>query len=681
MNKKIFSLCIVILFMFGNFTYVHAASDTTPPVITGMTWSSSELQVGDKLDIQISASDAESGIHFGDVDTSIYIKNSISEVYKCAQLAYDDVTNKLKASFSITSDMQSGEWILYFITLKDNAGNKKFFHASDFSKEYKINILGGIKDTTPPVITEMTWSASKLQVGDKLDIEIAASDAESGIHCGDVDTGIYIENSVSGIYRWADLAYDGVTNKLKASFSITSDMQSGEWILYFISLKDNAGNQRFFHASDFSQEYKVNVISNISDTTPPVIKSMTWSASELQAGDKLEVLIDAVDAESGIHFEDVDTSIYIEDKNTGIYKCQILSFDDTTNMLKATFTITPDMSAEQWSLYFISLKDNTGNKIFYHPSDLSQEYTLNIKSVFQGTENKPILKGSQFNPLQGVTARSTFEGDFTSNLKYSSSVNSDIEGIYLVKYEATGKSGNVYTDYRWISVVDNLSYDESGNLQQPYFNKDINISMSNIIDSNSINITKDGSNYGLSSDGVISEEGNYKLSFRNSAPQNSFQPYLLKPSSPSLKESQAYIQPGDLEFTIDKTVPNILQCIPQTTKEGTFISADKFVKATDNSSLTYKYVTEPEWNKIGNQNIGIMVTDSAGNYTTKTVKLTVLDKCDIDRDGSVSVLDLAAAAKNYNSKENSALWNSSFDFNKDGIIDIYDLVISSKRIK
>ncbi|MBL4934707.1 DUF5011 domain-containing protein [Clostridium sp. YIM B02515] len=535
-------------------------------------------------------------------------------------------------------------------------------------------------DVTPPIIKNMTWSATELQVGDKLLVEIDATDIESGINFGSFDTSVYIKHKITGAYKAQQLAYDESSKKLKATFNITTDMQAGEWALYFVSLKDNAGNQKYYHQSDFSQEYKVNIISSVTDITPPSISGMTWLSNELQAGDKMLVEIDATDTESGINFGSLDTSIYIKHKITGVYKAQQLAYDESSKKLKATFNITTDMQAGEWVLYFVSLKDNAGNQKYYHQSDFSQEYKFDLKSVFQGTENLSIEKGAQFSPLNGVKAICSFEGDFTDKITFTGIVDSNAEGIYLLKYEAIGKNGDVYRDYRWVSVVSNLAYNENGEMEGTFFNKEISLNLSNLVNLNSINLTRNGNSYVLSDNSTISEEGKYILSFNSNVNQVNPMKRSLKASSAVLSESPTNIQPSNFEFMIDKTSPEVLECYPQTIDEGAQISPNKFVKVSDNNKLSYEYLTEPIWTKIGEQSVEVLVKDLAGNQVTQEAKLTIIDKCDIDRDGKISIIDLASVAQNYNVKSTQVNWNLRFDFNKDNIIDIFDLVTCSRRL-
>ncbi|SHH55729.1 immunoglobulin-like domain-containing protein [Clostridium intestinale] len=652
MQKKILSLLVIFFLLFVNYTFVQASDDITPPKINGIVWSATEIRVGDKLEVEIDASD-ESGINIG-YDSSVFIQNKITKVNRAEYLKYDEVSKKLKATFNITSDMQLGEWELYFISLKDNAGNQKYYYQKDFSEIYKINLINGSIDIMPPVITDMIWSVSESQLGKKLSVEIDASD-ESGISIG-FGTNIFIRNSVlTQVTMSRDLRYDEVSKKLKAEFDVNSDIQTGEWELYFVSLKDSIGNQKYYSQSDFSKVYKVNLGTSI-DVTAPIINDMTWSSTELQVGDKLTVEIDAVDYDSGINI-DSRASISIKNKITGVEKTEYLNYDELSKKLRATFNITSDMQLGEWVLDSILIKDKIGNQKVYSKSDFFKEYKFNLKSVFQGCENKKIRIGEKFNALEGVKASSTFEGVFTDKVKYFGNVDSSKEGIYLIKYEAIGKNDNLYEGYRWISVINDLTYDNSGELNENYFNKDIVLNIPDLIDLSSLKISKNYESYNLDTKRIISEEGYYSVSFdSNNTRQLNF------------------------EFTIDKTSPVVYAAykVLNVIEDG-YVKPEKLIMRFE-ENLNLKYSPEPDWGKIGRQNVNILVSDLSGNQVNQEATLIINDKCDIDYDGTVSILDLAAVAKNYNFVSSKPNWNQRVDINKDGIVDIFDLTIIARRI-
>jgi len=146
--------------------------------------------------------------------------------------------------------------------------------------------------------------------------------------------------------------------------------------------------------------------------------------------------------------------------------------------------------------------------------------------------------------------------------------------------------------------------------------------------------------------------------------------------------TSSQIQPSSLDFTIDKTAPNIVNILPQTTDEGIQVAADKFISATDNcGDIKYSYSQQPDWLKIGKQDVEIVVKDLAGNTAIQKTALLTYDKCDLDRNEDVSIIDLAKEASNYNINSSAPSWNNRYDFNKDNTTDIFDLVILSKRLK
>jgi hypothetical protein len=77
------------------------------------------------------------------------------------------------------------------------------------------------------------------------------------------------------------------------------------------------------------------------------------------------------------------------------------------------------------------------------------------------------------------------------------------------------------------------------------------------------------------------------------------------------------------------------------------------------------------------------IVDCAGNnisLTRKAIAIIDYDLPDVNKDDAIDILDLACAAKAYNSKLNEENYNQDFDQNKDNRIDIFDLVLISKNI-
>lgn len=393
-----------------------------------------------------------------------------------------------------------------------------------------------------------------------------------------------------------------------------------------------------------------------SDTTPPVIDNIIISnKEEVKPGDTLNIIIEASDTESGF---DENTYCEIDLFNGSRYIFALRpKYNAGTGNFELDYIIPSDMQSGNWWIHSVVLQDRAGNSKVLNNHD-STKYNFNINSSFRGTENKVIKKGEVFNPLQGVTFSNNVEGNLTNRLEYYGQVNINKEGLYLLKYVVKGNNGDIYEDYRWITVCDNESVDNVS-----YFKNDVEVNISGI-DNNVLNIVKDGQGYNVSNDGIVYEEGEYTITLNNTR--------VITGTDSN----------DAISFVIDKTLPVIDGIKINSIIEDEKIDASEFLNVRDNNGqVNVEFVNEPKWSQVGLQNITLRVKDLAGNYIEKTIEVNIKDKCDLNDDGVVDILDLSDISLRYNKNKDEINWNSRLDLNKDNIIDIFDLVICAKRIK
>nr|WP_172692235.1 leucine-rich repeat protein [Paeniclostridium sordellii]AUO31860.1 hypothetical protein [Paeniclostridium sordellii] len=76
----------------------------------------------------------------------------------------------------------------------------------------------------------------------------------------------------------------------------------------------------------------------------------------------------------------------------------------------------------------------------------------NDKPVISGTDNVSIKEGTLFNPMAGVTATDTEDGNITKDIKVTGGVDTDKPGKYELTYTVTDKDGNTTTVKRIVTV-------------------------------------------------------------------------------------------------------------------------------------------------------------------------------------------------------------------------------------
>ena len=142
-------------------------------------------------------------------------------------------------------------------------------------------------------------------------------------------------------------------------------------------------------------------------------------------------------------------------------------------------TESSTMIGTQYTNSYIPILDEkvVGNQLWYQvPLDVSgtqarygwmlQSYSGVLITKEQSTVpnqlpvitvgDKTVIQGTSFNPLEGVKASDTEDGDITSQVKVASStVNLDVPGNYQVTYEVTDRSGQKVTKTITVTVTAN----------------------------------------------------------------------------------------------------------------------------------------------------------------------------------------------------------------------------------
>lgn len=183
-----------------------------------------------------------------------------------------------------------------------------------------------------------------------------------------------------------------------------------------------------------------------SDTTPPVINSISINARSLSGGEKLLFKISGDDDLSGIY------SIMIEYHLKSDHKQKLsIEFDNqsSSNIFSGTYKIPEKTSPGEWEVFAIQVWDNAGNRQLYVAPDLhdlgNMDFTVKKK---QGADITPpilesiIIKNKVISAPGKIEVTAVAIDDKSSNVK--------VQVTYLIADEQHAISlskttGNTYT--------------------------------------------------------------------------------------------------------------------------------------------------------------------------------------------------------------------------------------------
>ncbi|XRG77736.1 immunoglobulin-like domain-containing protein [Rossellomorea sp. GAMAL-10_SWC] len=232
------------------------------------------------------------------------------------------------------------------------------------------------------------------------------------------------------------------------------------------------------------------------------------------------------------------------------------------------------------------------------------------KPVFSGAGDTIIQVGSSFDSKSGVTVTDNVDGDLTSKIQVSGSVDNQKPGEYQLVYSATDSAGNTTTSIRKITVIDSTKPVIHGTAD-----KKINInskfdSMAGVsaVDNVDGELTKS-----IKVTGIVDtkKKGSYTLT------------YTVSDKFRNLTTAKKTIT------VIDNIPPVIYGAVNKTININTNFNPITGVTAKDNvdGSLTklIKVTGTVNTKKIGTYTLKYTVTDYSGNRMVLPRKITVKD--------------------------------------------------------
>ncbi|MBC2390787.1 immunoglobulin-like domain-containing protein [Listeria booriae] len=341
-----------------------------------------------------------------------------------------------------------------------------------------------------------------------------------------------------------------------------------------------------------------NTISNATDDA---------TAFKMEYGVDMDALFDA-DTVSNIVLTRNDGQTYTVTKEQLLNHQVELPFDSPTN----TFTLTYDVQVKADASPKGTMMKVSGigkvNGVKY-TSENSIKLAIPGDSPVITASDKTLKKGGSFDPMAGVTASDTEDGDVTGNITVTANdVNVNQEGTYHVTYSVTDSDDNTTTKTITVTVTSNdapvITAADKTVKKGASFDPMAGVTASDTEDGNvtdKVTVT--------ANDVDTSAVGTYHVTY-------------------SVTDSDGNTTTKTITVTVTSNDAPVITASDKTLKKGGSFDPMVGVTASDveDGNVTDKVTVtanDVDTSAVGAYHVTYSVTDSDGNTTTKTITVTV----------------------------------------------------------
>ncbi|MGE7758826.1 immunoglobulin-like domain-containing protein [Peribacillus sp. NPDC097895] len=325
-----------------------------------------------------------------------------------------------------------------------------------------------------------------------------------------------------------------------------------------------------------SSAYISNSLSNVApiqDTNKPVISGVASKSIPFNSTFNPKTSVKAKDDKDGDLTSAIRVEGKVDTKKVGTYNLTYTVADRAGNIAKVTREIT--------------VYDQ-------------------VKPVISGAGNKTIKLNSSFNPKTNVSAKDNADGNLTSKIKVTGTVNTKKKGTYTLKYTVTDQSKNTATVTRKITIDGTKPVISGANSKTIAYNSTFN--------------PKSGVTAKDNLDGNVTS----KIKVTGTVNTKKKGTYTLKYTITDQSKNTATVT---RKITIDSTKPVISGAKSKTIAYNSTFNSKSGVSAKDNldGSLTSKIKITGTVNtkKKGSYTLTYTVTDKSKNKAVVTRKITV----------------------------------------------------------
>ncbi|MBC1897745.1 DUF5011 domain-containing protein [Listeria booriae] len=414
-------------------------------------------------------------------------------------------------------------------------------------------------------------------------------------------TGSYVVNDLQDTFGGTEVifGFTGSTgvNKTLQQLKITELQINGISPELELEINDKKGNNN--GKAEPSETVSVkNTISNATDDA---------TAFKMEYGVDMDALFDSATV-SNIVLTRNDGQTYTVTKEQLLNHQVELPFDSPTN----TFTLTYDVQVKADASPKGTMMKVSGvgkvNGVKY-TSENSIALAIPGDSPVITASDKTLKKGGSFDPMAGVTASDTEDGDVTGNITVTANdVNVNQEGTYHVTYSVTDSDDNTTTKTITVTVTSNnapvITAADKTLKKGGSFDPMVGVTASDTEDGNvtdKVSVT--------ANDVDTSAVGTYHVTY-------------------SVTDSDGNTTTKTITVTVTSNDAPVITASDKTLKKGASFDPMAGVSASDteDGNVTDKVTVtanDVDTSAVGTYHVTYSVTDSDGNTTTKTITVTV----------------------------------------------------------
>jgi hypothetical protein len=608
-----------------------------------------------------------------------------------------------------------------------------------------FTVSGTTLDTTFPIVNKVSINKSLVNAKEYVKLIVDAQDAISGLKQGRRDYDLVAYDGTSGSSTCVEYLSPqgeiiGIDLKLQdgqyyADVLAPEFNSNGTWKLAAVTIMDGAGNMTTVGNSALTAEEagminislgkgkidtKIDlsggnfVVQNgVVDKSAPTLKSVSLSSSSIAGAGKVQLTLDIEDTGSGVG----DTSgngldyghvVYSSSEEYG-YKYGDIRLEN--NKYVFDFEVNQFDVPGVWKIENILLSDKANNYVYIGNTNNINTWDYDIPMDLSAGDITVSGTSYDITPpkVQGVTvSKASLPQGSTAVVTVSASddLSGLSEGGYMAREDRyfyssieyispSGKKKNVLlklNNGKYVGTLEFGNFEETGLWRVHY------IDLSDKAGNNTIvfNSRVGSDNYYDFADfsaGDITITGTTVDSKAPSLTSITIDRKMIGPSDTLKVTVKAaddlsgvhrgmitYVSPsGEQDYCFLSLVNGELVGYFTASE---WLKADlglwqpyklKLFDKVDNSTIigNYKYTLLPL------DSVDSISDMSGGDFTLASTSITE----DVNGDGAINLLDLANAAKLYNTNSGSSGWSPACDINKDNIIDIIDLVRISKKIQ